>query len=173
MVEANPEKKQSRSRYDHLRKIEVATQEEWATKKIYEREARPGYEATPVDEKNKEKYLITFPYPYMNGFLHLGHAFSLSKCEFTARYQTQIGKNVLFPFSFHCTGMPIAAAARRLKRELETGNTKSQQPDPADKKAPKVPLTQFEILQQIGIPEAEIPSFQDPIHWLRYFPPHA
>ena len=24
---------------------------------------------------------MTFPYPYMNGLLHLGHTFSLSKCE--------------------------------------------------------------------------------------------
>lgn len=26
-----------------------------------------------------EKFFGTFPYPYMNGLLHLGHAFSLSK----------------------------------------------------------------------------------------------
>ena len=28
------------------------------------------------------------------------------------------GKDVLWPFAFHCTGMPIAACADRLKREL-------------------------------------------------------
>lgn len=26
-----------------------------------------------------EKFFGNFPYPYMNGLLHLGHAFSLSK----------------------------------------------------------------------------------------------
>lgn len=26
-----------------------------------------------------EKFLVTFPYPYMNGRLHLGHAFTISK----------------------------------------------------------------------------------------------
>lgn len=30
------------------------------------------------------------------------------------------GKKVLFPFGFHCTGMPIKACADKLKREIET-----------------------------------------------------
>ena len=50
----------------------------------------------------------------MNGKLHLGHAFSLSKAEFMARYKNLKGYNSLFPFSYHCTGMPISAAAKRL-----------------------------------------------------------
>ena len=63
--------------------------------------------------------MITFPYPYMNGKLHFGHAFSLSKAEFTARYKTLKGFNTLFPQGYHCTGMPISAAAKKLKEELE------------------------------------------------------
>jgi len=55
----------------------------------------------------------------MNGRLHLGHAFSLSKAEFQSRYQRLQGKNVLFPFGFHCTGMPIAAAAKRVAKEFK------------------------------------------------------
>ena len=51
----------------------------------------------------------------MNGRLHLGHGFSLSKAEFQSRYQRLLGKNVLFPFGFHCTGMPIAAAASAIE----------------------------------------------------------
>ena len=61
----------------------------------------------------------TFPYPYMNGRLHLGHSFSLTKLEFAASYQRMLGKRVLLPFGFHCTGMPIKAASDKLKRELE------------------------------------------------------
>lgn len=43
----------------------------------------------------------------MNGRLHLGHTFTLTKAEFASNYQRLKGKNSLFPFAFHCTGMPI------------------------------------------------------------------
>lgn len=46
-------------------------------------------------------------YPYMNGSLHLGHAFTVSKIEFAAGYQRMKGRRTLFPMAFHCTGMPI------------------------------------------------------------------
>lgn len=90
----------------------------------------------------------------------------MSKCEFQIRYQRQLGKNVLFPFAFHCTGMPIHAAARRLTREIEQGKTRR-----ADTKVP--PPTQFEILEQIGIATEEIPRFTDPQYWLKFFPPQG
>jgi valyl-tRNA synthetase len=34
-----------------------------------------------------EKYMVTFPYPYMNGRLHLGHTFTICKCEFAVGFQ--------------------------------------------------------------------------------------
>ncbi|KAI3450362.1 hypothetical protein Pfo_007027 [Paulownia fortunei] len=55
----------------------------------------------------------------MNGYLHLGHAFSLSKLEFVAAYHRMRGANVLLPFVFHCTGVPIKASADKLTREIE------------------------------------------------------
>merc|ERR1711966_213999 len=75
-------------------------------------------EADPEFDSDRPKYMVTFPYPYMNGKLHLGHAFSFTKAEFAARYKRLKGYNVLFPFGFHCTGMPIAACADKLKREI-------------------------------------------------------
>lgn len=43
-----------------------------------------GGEATSSTDlgHHKDKYFATFAYPYMNGYLHLGHAFSMSKAEF-------------------------------------------------------------------------------------------
>ena len=63
--------------------------------------------------------MVTFPYPYMNSRLHLGHTFTLLKCEFAVGYQSLLGKKCLFPFGMHCTGMPIKACADKLKREME------------------------------------------------------
>lgn len=40
--------------------------------------------------------------------------------EFVVQYQRLKGKNALFPFGFHCTGMPIQAAANKLKSEIDT-----------------------------------------------------
>lgn len=54
-------------------------------------------------------------YPYMNGRLHLGHAFTMSKIEFAAAYERMLGKRVLFPQGFHCTGMPIKVGRKKRK----------------------------------------------------------
>lgn len=98
---------------DYLKEIEEKIQKQWEEKKIFEVNA-------PCDSENGfDKFLTTFPFPYMNGRLHLGHTFTLSKCEFAVRFQRLKGKKVLFPFGFHCTGMPIKACADKLKREME------------------------------------------------------
>lgn len=99
---------------EYLQKIEQEVQARWAKDRIYEEDAPKQPKKSP-----DEKFLCTFPFPYMNGRLHLGHTFSLSKCEFAVRYQRLKGKRVLFPFGFHCTGMPIKACADKLKREME------------------------------------------------------
>jgi leucyl-tRNA synthetase len=84
---------------DALRANEIEVQKKWADERVFE--------ADP--ESDKESFMVTFPYPYSNGHLHIGHAFSLTKAVFRAQYERHQGKNVLFPFAFHCTGMPIQA----------------------------------------------------------------
>lgn len=117
-------------RRDHLAAIEIEIQKLWKEKRVFESSAslfKDGVEFDKVavgEFSNKnEKFFCTFPYPYMNGRLHLGHAFTVTKAEFQARYQRLLGKNVLFPFAFHCTGMPIPACADKLKREIEEAAT--------------------------------------------------
>lgn len=55
----------------------------------------------------------------MNGSLHAGHAFTISKSEFAAGYARMLGKRTLFPLGYHCTGMPIKACADKLVKEIE------------------------------------------------------
>ncbi|KAI5159275.1 leucyl-tRNA synthetase [Nematocida ausubeli] len=132
---------------EEILEIERTMQALWKERKEYEMDANPG----------QKKYLTTFPYAYMNGKLHLGHMFSFSKADFAARYKRVTGYNSLFPYAFHCTGMPIKAAADKLKDEL-TGVRKTGQAD---------------ILRSMDIEEEEIEKFADASHWLRYFPEKA
>lgn len=91
---------------DALRSNEHAVQEMW--------EKEGAFEVSP--DPSKESFMVTFPYPYSNGHLHIGHAFSLTKAIFRAQFERHLGKNVLFPFAFHCTGMPIQAVSIRTRK---------------------------------------------------------
>jgi leucyl-tRNA synthetase len=205
------------ARRDKLLSIEKEAQQLWDTEREFESDA---------GATGEKKFMCTFPYPYMNGRLHLGHSFTVSKAEFAAGYKRLKGYKVLFPFAFHCTGMPIQAAANRLKREIETGSylkpttadvtAAADAPEPESVQPPQPPtpavdegaaaassssaattddkvkelgkftgkktkavakgaagatVTQYEILLRSGIPAENIPAFQDPTHWLKYFPP--
>jgi leucyl-tRNA synthetase len=56
---------------------------------------------------------------------------------------------VLHPQAFHCTGLPILGAAKRIADREEV---------------------QIRIMRQMGIPEKETPKFADPMHWIDVFP---
>ena len=174
-------------RRDHLIEIEKTVQAKWKAANAFEIDA--PLDGGAVDKS--DKFLVTFPYPYMNGRLHLGHGFSVTKAEFAVRFQRLEGKHALFPFAFHCTGMPIMGAAGNLKRELEQ-NLDDEQPAVVPEaaavvresdgvfrgkktkaKAKSGGLAQSEILAQMGISPEEIPKFTDPNYWLEYFPPYG
>jgi len=174
--------RKSQVKLNTLLEIEAKAQAKWKEEKIFEEDAPPEGEHAG----KKEKYLVTFPYPYMNGRLHLGHTFSLSKCEFAVGYQRLKGKQCLFPFGLHCTGMPIKACADKLKREMEDFGYPPKfpkvEPDNADlvknMKSKVVAKTggvkyQWEIMQNIGLSDEEIKKFADTDYWLEYFPPKA
>ena len=196
---ASQEEPKKTIKRDVLMSIEAQMQKRWEDQHIFEVDAP---EAGSAAYEAKEKYLMTFPYPYMNGRLHLGHTFSLSKCEFAAGYERLKGKLVLFPFAFHCTGMPIKACADKLKREIElygnppkfpvetataedsavvvaesapSGNPAAGQIRKKGKVAAKSTgkKYQWEIMKSMGVAEDEIHKFADATYWLYYFPPHA
>lgn len=190
-VQLDDKQPKNTARRDHLIEIEQRIIQEWENAKIFEAEP----------DLSKPKYMVTFPYPYMNGYLHVGHFFTISKIEFASRYHRLKGENVLFPFGLHCTGMPIQAAANKLKNELATfglppdfsADTEAAAKPAAEKKEVNVEgsenkakgkkskaaaktggvVRQYNILKMSNIPEDEIPAFSDPRHWLQYFPPHA
>ena len=175
---------------EFLKKIETDVQSKWDSLKIFEENApEDGSQGSEA-----EKYFVTFPYPYMNGRLHLGHTFTISKCEFAVGYQRLTGKKCLFPFGFHVTGMPIKACADKIKKEIDMfGNppvfpveeeVKEEVVEkdfiPKDKSKGKKSKAaakqgsgkyQWQIRKSLGMKDEEIAQFADTDHWLEYFPP--
>ncbi|MED6185834.1 hypothetical protein PIB30_060800 [Stylosanthes scabra] len=156
------------TRRERLREIEVTVQKWWEEEQVFRAEAGEN------PPQAGEKFFGNFPFPYMNGYLHLGHAFSLSKLEFAAAFHRLRGANVLLPFSFHCTGMPIKASADKLAREIhQYGDPPVFPKEQEQEKKKKKQVYQWEIMRSVGISNNEIPEFQDPNKWISYFPPLA
>ncbi|RKP34773.1 hypothetical protein BJ085DRAFT_24481, partial [Dimargaris cristalligena] len=168
---------------DFLRSIEQDSQNRWEAVQAFEASA-PEDSSVALEELHVKypKYFANFPFPYMNGRLHLGHAFSVSKVEFATGYERMKGKNVLFPFGFHVTGMPIKttdstpveAVTKDLANQLQLNDSAPKPKRPAKVAAKATGAKyQFQIMQSMGIPLEEIHKFADPQHWLTYFPPLA
>jgi leucyl-tRNA synthetase len=97
--------------------LEKKYQDRWQSEKLFEVNAPSAADTSGLSHAEimakYPKWFGNFPYPYMNGSLHLGHAFTISKIEFAAGYQRMLGKRVLFPHGFHVTGMPIKVRRRQ------------------------------------------------------------
>ncbi|ORX89488.1 leucyl-tRNA synthetase [Basidiobolus meristosporus CBS 931.73] len=182
---------------DVLRSMEQKAQKIWEERHSFEVNAPTIEEEPDLDvealHKKYPKFFATFPYPYMNGRLHLGHTFTFTKVEFATGYERLKGRRALFPFGFHCTGMPIKACADKLAREIEQFGPEFIVPEEIendvqnlslkDEKVVKKPgkvaakstgaKYQHQIMRSNGVPNEEIAKFADPMHWLSYFPPLA
>ena len=94
-----------------LKSLKKQYQALWASQRLFEVNASPHSDTvylTPAHLEEKFlKWFGTSPYPYMNGSLHLEHAFTMSKVKFAAGYQRMLGKRVLLPYGFHVTGSVI------------------------------------------------------------------
>ncbi|KAK9480881.1 hypothetical protein V1514DRAFT_361632 [Lipomyces japonicus] len=187
---------------DALIASEKKFQQRWQDDKIFEINP-PSSQETSISDPDElresyPKFFGTMAYPYMNGVLHAGHSFTMSKVEFRTGYERMLGKRALFPLGFHCTGMPIKACADKLAREIELfgenfenvpadddteAEQVQQQPkektDPTKFTAKKSKAAakkgrgkyQFEIMLQLNIPRQEVKKFADPQYWLEFFPP--
>ncbi|PFX23553.1 Leucine--tRNA ligase, cytoplasmic [Stylophora pistillata] len=170
--------RKSTAKVDYLKEIEKQIQKRWAENKTFEVDSLPPGSPDP----KKEKFFCTFPYPYMNGRLHLGHTFTISK--FATGYERLKGKRCLFPFGLHCTGMPIKACADKLKREMADFGFPPKFPEKVEKEESKQMKSkiaaktggleyQWQIMQSIGLSDEEIRKFAEADYWLHYFPPLA
>ena len=122
-----------------LKRIEGEWQQNW--------ENARAFEANP-DPKRK-KFFVTFPYPYMNGPLHVGHTFTATRVDACARFKRMQGYNVLWPWAWHWTGQPLAGASERVVK--------------GDKEF-------IRVLREVdGVPEEELQKFSDPMCMATYY----
>ncbi|KAL6717375.1 cytosolic leucyl tRNA synthetase [Lecanora helva] len=191
---------------DTLIEIEKRYQKKWQESGVFNASA-PSTKDIPANSmpaaeirRRHPKYFGTFAYPYMNGTLHAGHSFTVSKLEFTAGFARMEGKRVLYPLGFHCTGMPIKACADKLRDEVQKFGQEfggyqeeivaeaDQAPAPTQAQT-KEDITkftsnkskaaaktvkmkyQFQIMLALGISKEEIHRFADAHYWLKFFPP--
>ncbi|ROW04107.1 hypothetical protein VSDG_00917 [Cytospora chrysosperma] len=110
---------------DTLVSWEKKVQAKWESDRVFQPDA-PTIDEIPLhsisSSELREKYpkfFGTIAYPYMNGVLHVGHAFSDSKVEFMVGWERMKGKRVLWPQGYHCTGLPIKASADKIAKEVK------------------------------------------------------
>jgi len=121
------------------KQIEEKWQRKWEETKIFQ--------ADP--DKSKKKFFVTFPYPYMNGPLHVGHAFTATRVDAYARFKRMQGYNVLFPWAWHWTGQPLVGASERVA---------------------KGDVDFIKALKEVdGVPEEELKKFTDPLYMATYY----
>ncbi len=113
--------------------------DEWARNGTFDAEVK-------VDQP---KIFVNAPFPYMNGPLHIGHAFTYTRLDTFARYKRMRGYNVLFPFAWHWTGEAVAGQSVRLMKG-----------DPAVIRA---------FVEIDGIPKEELYKFSSPYNLAEYY----
>jgi leucyl-tRNA synthetase len=122
-----------------IKEIEEKWQKKWETARIFEADPDP----------KRKKVFVTFPYPYMNGPLHVGHTFTATRVDVYARFKRMQGFNVLWPWAWHWTGQPLLAASERVAKGDEE---------------------YIRVLREVdGVPEEELKRFVDPAYMAQYY----
>jgi leucyl-tRNA synthetase len=121
------------------KQIEQKWQTKWENAHVFEADPDP----------ERKKIMVTFPFPYMNGPLHVGHAFTASRVDAYARFKRMQGCNVLWPWAWHWTGQPLLGASQRVARGDEA---------------------YVKVLREVdGVPESELKKFVDPLYMAQYY----
>ncbi|MCK4445002.1 MAG: class I tRNA ligase family protein, partial [Thermoplasmata archaeon] len=68
-----------------MKEIEKKWQKKWLEDNIFEARA----------DESKPKYFVNSPYPYVNGFLHIGQGVTYLHPDIMSRYKRMKGFNVL------------------------------------------------------------------------------
>jgi leucyl-tRNA synthetase len=122
-----------------FRLIEEKWRKAWEEARIFEADPDP----------TRKKCMVTFPFSYMNGPLHVGHGFTATRVDAYARFKRMQGYNVLFPWAWHWTGETIAGASERVK----TGDEEF-----------------IRALREIdGVSEEDLKKFVDPAYMASYY----
>ncbi|HUK27854.1 MAG TPA: leucine--tRNA ligase [Candidatus Acidoferrales bacterium] len=119
--------------------IDRKWQQEWDRAKIFQADPDP----------KRQKCLVTYPFPYMSGPLHVGNGFTAARIDVYARYMRMRGYNVLFPWAWHWTGKTVAGAAERIKN----GDEEFIRP----------------IREVDEVPEEDLRKFVDPVYMAKYY----
>ena len=100
-------------KYDHL-SAQQKLQKQWEEEKTYSAANNPG-----------ELYSIDTPPPTVSGSLHIGHIFSYTQTDISARYNRMSGYSVFYPFGFDDNGLPTERyVEKKLKvRPQEVGRS--------------------------------------------------
>ncbi len=81
-------------RYNNIAN-EADLQKQWEQNKTYSISNNPG-----------ELFSVDTPPPTVSGSLHIGHIFSYTQTDITARYKRMSGYSVFYPFGFDDNGLP-------------------------------------------------------------------
>jgi leucyl-tRNA synthetase len=121
------------------KQIEEKWQKKWEAARIFEADPDP----------KRKKIFVTFPYPYMNGPLHVGHTFTATRVDVYARFKRMQGYNVLWPWAWHWTGQPLLGASARVAKGDQAF---------------------IRVLREVdGVPEEELKRFVDPLYMAQYY----
>ncbi|MFW6412590.1 MAG: class I tRNA ligase family protein, partial [Oceanicaulis sp.] len=92
--------------YD-VKASEEALKARWASEEAFKWDP-----AAPAESD----YVIDTPPPTVSGALHIGHVYSYTQTDITARYMRMSGRNVLYPIGWDDNGLPTERLVEKVRK---------------------------------------------------------